>query len=164
MEEKQVQPNQSLPGELAEAETTELFQIEEAARRTGLTTRTLRYYEEKKLVVPVRRGDSNYRLYTQTDLERIERVRQLKDLLSFSLDEIRELLEVGEMRLSLRQEFRASTDPTEKHRNLVEAERLSQRELSLIEDKLQRLEKLKQETLARIERHHKRLAQLENEL
>jgi len=139
----------------------ELFQIEEAARRTGLTSRTLRYYEERGLVVPARRGDSNYRLYSEADIERIERIKQLKDLLAFSLDEIGELLEVEEQRVSLKQAFKLETDDAVKSQQLRQAILLNHRELTLIDDKLQRLEKLKQDALARIDRHQHRLTQLE---
>lgn len=147
----------------ANLEKPELFQIEEAAKKTGLTTRTLRYYEEKGLLVPTRHGDSNYRLYTQADIERLERIKQLKDLLSFSLDEIRELMENENLRHNAGKAYRAATTKSEKQQQILESRRLTEREMSLIEEKLRSLEKLKSDANVRLERYRNLLAQLENE-
>ncbi len=161
-ETKQAEVENQIVADIERLDTgEELLQIEEAARRTGLTSRTLRYYEERGLVVPARRGDSNYRLYSGADIERIERIKQLKDLLAFSLDEIGELLEVEEQRVSLKQAFKLETDRAIKSQQLRQAILLTHRELSLIDDKLHRLEKLKQDALARIARHQHRLTELE---
>lgn len=147
----------------ANAEEQELFQIEEAAKKTGLTTRTLRYYEEKGLLVPTRHGDSNYRLYTQIDIERLERIKQLRDLLSFSLDEIRELMENEDLRHNAGKAYRAATTNTEKQQQILESQRLTERELSLIEEKLQSLQKLRGDAQVRLERYRNLLTQLESE-
>ena len=61
------------------------LQIGEAADRAQLTQRTLRYYEEKGLLHSPTRMDGGFRLYSDEDMERIDRIRQLKELLGFSL-------------------------------------------------------------------------------
>ena len=66
------------------------FQIGEAAERTSLTQRTLRYYEEKGLLKTPTRMDGGFRLYSDEDLDRLERIKELKDLLGFSLADIKE--------------------------------------------------------------------------
>src|SRR3974390_1627610 len=90
------------------------FQIGEAADRAQLTQRTLRYYEEKGLLHPPTRMDGGFRLYSDEDMERIERIRELKDLLGFSLAEILEMLESEDVRLQLRAEWRSDADTREK--------------------------------------------------
>src|SRR6266516_2737315 len=70
-----------------------LFTIEQVAARTGLTKRTLRYYEEVGLLPPTGRTGSNYRRYNEEDIQRLERIKKLRDLLGFSLADIRELLD-----------------------------------------------------------------------
>lgn len=72
---------------------TGMHQIGEAAARVGLSLRTVRYYEEVGLVVPSGRTDGGFRLYTAADIERLALVKQMKPL-EFSLDEMRDLLEV----------------------------------------------------------------------
>ncbi|MEV1025644.1 MerR family transcriptional regulator [Streptomyces sp. NPDC050264] len=52
------------------------MKIGELARRTGVTTRTLRYYEEQDLLHPEREGNG-YRSYPESSVERVEQVRDL---------------------------------------------------------------------------------------
>lgn len=70
-----------------------LYQIGEVSDRLGLSLRTLRYYEEVGVAVPSGRSAGGFRLYGEHDLERLTFVKQLKPL-DFSLDQIRELLEI----------------------------------------------------------------------
>ncbi|EYB67109.1 MerR family transcriptional regulator [Deinococcus phoenicis] len=66
---------------------TPRLRVGEVAARLGLTLRTLKYYEELGLVTPGRSG-SRYRLYSEADVERLERVRRMRAL-GLSLDTIR---------------------------------------------------------------------------
>jgi DNA-binding transcriptional MerR regulator len=70
-----------------------LMQIGEVAERTGLSLRTIRYYEEVDLVVPSARSQGGFRLYTDEDVDRLQVVKRMKPL-DFSLDQMRELLEI----------------------------------------------------------------------
>lgn len=73
------------------------YQIGEVAERVGLSLRTIRYYEEVSLVVPPERTSGGFRLYTDADIERLTMARELKPL-GFSLDEVREILDLIEAR------------------------------------------------------------------
>lgn len=68
-------------------------QIGEVADRTGLSLRTIRYYEEVGLVVPSARSQGGFRLYSDSDVERLDLVRRMKPL-GFQLDEMRQLLTI----------------------------------------------------------------------
>jgi DNA-binding transcriptional MerR regulator len=70
-----------------------LMQIGEVAERTGLSLRTIRYYEEVGLVVPSTRSQGGFRLYTEEDVDRLQVIKRMKPL-DFSLDQMRELLEI----------------------------------------------------------------------
>ena len=59
---------------------TGLLKIGEVSRRTGLTTRTLRYYEEIGLLVPSGRLAGGHRVYTTDDLTRLYRICLLRQL------------------------------------------------------------------------------------
>ena len=61
------------------------------AQRTGVNLETVRFYEKEGLLPPAPRTVSGYRQYAETAVDRLEFVRQAKDL-GFSLAEIRELL------------------------------------------------------------------------
>jgi MerR family transcriptional regulator, copper efflux regulator len=68
-----------------------LVQIGQVAERTGLSLRTIRFYEESGLVVPTSRSEGGFRLYSADDVARLEVVKRMKPL-GFSLEEMRELL------------------------------------------------------------------------
>ncbi|MEV6814001.1 MerR family transcriptional regulator [Micromonospora sp. NPDC051296] len=52
------------------------MRIGELARRTGISERALRYYEEQRLLQPARRP-SGYREYQETDVRRVRNIRTL---------------------------------------------------------------------------------------
>ena len=68
------------------------WRVGELAERTGLTVRTLHYYDEIGLLSPSHRSDVGYRLYTVGDVVRLQQIRSLRHL-GFSLDEIRGCLD-----------------------------------------------------------------------
>lgn len=61
--------------------------IGELAERVGTSTRTLRYYEEHGLV-RARRSTSGYRVYDESELQVVSKIRTLLDV-GFDLDDIR---------------------------------------------------------------------------
>lgn len=67
--------------------------IGELAERTGLSLRTLRHYDEVGLVKASGRTDGGFRVYTETDYERLMLIRRMKPL-GFSLEEMADLLSV----------------------------------------------------------------------
>lgn len=69
------------------------MQIGEVAARTGLSLRTIRYYEEVGLIVPSARSQGGFRLYTEPDIDRLALVKQMKPL-GFQLEEMRDMLAV----------------------------------------------------------------------
>ncbi|MGL4456721.1 MAG: Cu(I)-responsive transcriptional regulator [Plesiomonas sp.] len=66
--------------------------ISEVAKLTGLTAKTLRFYEDKGLVTPLRQ-DNGYRVYSQKNQEELTLLRQAR-LVGFSLDECAKLLDL----------------------------------------------------------------------
>ena len=85
------------------------LQIGEAARATGVPSKTLRYYEDLGLVRPDR-TESGYRLYDSEELERIHFVLRAKQL-GFTLNEILDVM-------ALRED---DTDPCEHVASLIES-------------------------------------------
>ncbi len=72
-----------------------LLGVAEIGRRTGLTRKALRHYEELGLVEPAARTDAGYRLYDSEALRRIELVNRAK-VLGLRLSEAKEFLHVAE--------------------------------------------------------------------
>jgi MerR family copper efflux transcriptional regulator len=69
------------------------MQIGELAKQAGVNVQTIRFYERKKLLPAPKRKPSGYRVYSEEDLHRLRFIRQAKSL-GFSLDEIREILDM----------------------------------------------------------------------
>lgn len=68
------------------------MKVGELAKQTGISVRTLHYYDEIKLLSPSQRTQADHRLYTAEDIARLQQIVSLRQL-GFSLDEIRECLE-----------------------------------------------------------------------
>jgi len=131
-----------------------LFTIEQVAARTGLTKRTLRYYEEVGLLPPTGRTEGNYRRYSEEDIQRLERIKNLRDLMGFSLADIRELLEADDERGQIKVAYQHETESAAKIAQLDRADELIHNQLHLIEQKLTGLEQMRAGLLAKLERHH----------
>ena len=67
------------------------WKVGELAKRTGVSVRTLHHYDSLGLLSPSHRSESGYRLYTGSDVQRLQQILSLRTL-GFSLDEIKELL------------------------------------------------------------------------
>jgi DNA-binding transcriptional MerR regulator len=79
------------PGGSGESlETDDLLTIAGVRERTGLSARTLRYYEELGLLPGVRRRAGGRRVYGADELERLRFIQRLKQL-GLSLAEIKQL-------------------------------------------------------------------------
>lgn len=63
------------------------------ARRSGMTVKTLRYYEDLGLLPAIGRSEGGYRLFAEESLQRLEFIRRLKTL-GLSLEEIQGCLAV----------------------------------------------------------------------
>ena len=116
-----------------------LLRIQEVAAEVGLTTRSIRYYEEVGLLEPAARSEGDYRLYDESDLERLRYIRSLRDDAGFSLAQIGQLLEDEAARERNRERFRATRDPDERRSILVDAIDRVDRQIETLEGKATRL-------------------------
>ena len=116
-----------------------LLRIQEVAAETGLTPRSIRYYEEMGLLAPAARSEGAYRLYDADDLERLRFIAGLRNDAGFSLAEIGQLLEDEHARQRNRERFQATSDPAERQAVLTDALDRVERQISTLERKRGRL-------------------------
>lgn len=137
-----------------------LLRIQEAAAEAGLTPRSVRYYEELGLLRPAARSEGDYRLYDETDLERLRFIKALRADAGFSLAEIAQLLEDEEARERGHAAFHATTDPAERRRILCERLASFERQIETLERKINRLQAMVDEAESRHARTAARIAEL----
>jgi DNA-binding transcriptional MerR regulator len=99
-----------------------LWRIGEVAKLTGVTTRTLRYWEELELLQPSSYRSSGERLYSPADVARVNRIRNLQELLGFSLAEVRTVLGTQDVDVldRVRSELSAGDVDPQRHRELLD--------------------------------------------
>ena len=68
------------------------MKINDVAKLTGVTVRTLHYYDEIGLLKPEEVNEAGYRVYTDKSLERLQQILFFREL-DFPLNEIKELME-----------------------------------------------------------------------
>ena len=79
-------------GEIMKIENEGLVQIGELAKQLGITTRTIRYYEEIGLMGLSQRVGTGARLYDRNDIRRLKFILKIKEL-GLGLKEMQELAE-----------------------------------------------------------------------
>jgi len=98
----------------------ERYSISELAQEFGITTRTIRYYEDQGLISPERHGLS--RIFSNRDRVRLKLALRGKRL-GFSLSEIRELFELYDVSRDERRQLEAFLGKLERRRTMLEQQR-----------------------------------------
>jgi MerR family transcriptional regulator, repressor of the yfmOP operon len=127
------------------------WRIGEVAKLTGVTTRTLRYWEELGLLQPSSYRASGERLYSPTDVARVTRIRNLQELLGFSLAEVRAVLNAGDVDVldRVRSELNAENLSPARHRELLdEGIAANDQLLERLEETLSRIQSFRDERVA----------------
>jgi len=122
--------------------------IGQLAKMAGLTTRTIRYYEERGLLNAVKRIEGGRRAYTNDDLRRLKFIKRLK-LLGLTLAEMEELAEIY------------WTNPTNK-RVLPKLLELLDQHCKETDKRVKSLIKLKSEIMEYKERIGRKLAEIQD--
>jgi DNA-binding transcriptional MerR regulator len=138
------------------------YTIEQVAQRTSMTKRTLRYYEEMGLLPPTGRTEGNYRRYSDEDILLLKRIKELRDLLGFSLTDIRTLLAAEDERGQLKQAYSQETEATTKLAQLDRVDELIREQIQLIEQKASALEEMRSALYAKLAKHERTRENIQN--
>jgi DNA-binding transcriptional MerR regulator len=144
-----------------------ILRIGEVAKLTGLTPRTLRYWEEQGLISPSAYRGRGERLYSPTDMARVTRIKDLQELLGFSLAEVRVVLDTEDIDTldRLRSEYRWGDSPPERRRELLdEAIDANQKLLDRLDTTLTRIGRFRDERAAKSIRLQEVRAQLDQDI
>jgi DNA-binding transcriptional MerR regulator len=134
--------------------TEAVLRIGEVAQRLGISTRTLRYYEEIGLVTPSDHSPGGSRRYTEADVARVEHIRELQQVLGFDLDSIRKTMQAEDRLEQLRSEYRKGVSPKRLQSILVECMTINADAQELVARKIGLLAGTMAELKAKTVRYH----------
>ncbi len=140
------------------------MQIGELADRMGVTQRTLRYYESIGLLDPSGRMEGGFRLYSDTDVHRLERIVELKRLLGVPLSLIKEIVEAEELLQQLRAERRSTDDLVAKRASLEKAMGIIEAQVGFVRERMSAMQQLQDRYQRRLKRTRARLTRLDTHL
>ena len=136
-----------------EGESTEgLLRIGEVTKSTGLTARTLRYWEEIGLISPIDHIENRERRYSVKVLERIDVIRRLQEVLGLSLAEVKAVLEQEDRLLEVVSRYRKDLDSGTRLVMLTEAKRANDEIVKRLEDRLSEIGRFRMERVERGQR------------
>jgi DNA-binding transcriptional MerR regulator len=96
-----------------------IYSIGEIAQIVGMTTRTIRYYEEIGLLNSVKRLEGGKRIYTDDDIRRLKFINRLK-VLGLTLNDMKELENVYSVSKSNKAALLKLLDILDKHLQEIE--------------------------------------------
>ena len=94
----------------------------ELAKKLGVSARTVRFYDEKKLLHPIEYSESGYRLYDEDSVVRLQKILMLK-FMDFSLEQISEMMQndSSDIQKSLKEQESLLLDKREHITRLIDA-------------------------------------------
>jgi MerR family transcriptional regulator, repressor of the yfmOP operon len=136
------------------------LRIGEIAERSGVTPRTIRYYEELGLLPRSEREQGKHRVYSEADVERLREMTRLRDLLGLSLDELRSMITAEDVRAEVRRRFLETDSREEQLALLDQALPHLDTQLQLVRRRLGELQELEADLVERRKRAQRRRREL----
>jgi MerR family transcriptional regulator, repressor of the yfmOP operon len=141
------------PGTDTENGHNELLSIGAAATLLGVSERSLRYYQQLGLITPCGRTPGGMRRYSEADLARVARIRELQTLLGLNLDEISVVLRSDDRISEIREVYHDERTGAEQRTELARECLVLQEQLrATVEQKRAALDRFLADVDARIER------------
>ncbi len=139
------------------------LQIGEVADRTGVTQRTLRFYEERGLLKPPSRMDGGFRLYSETDVGRVEQIKRMQSLLGLTLAEIKDMVEAEEVREELNATYRPDRPVDERINRVSKRIEATQLQFDIISTKLDAMIEMRKDLEEKLVHYREVIADLEKQ-
>lgn len=121
------------------------FKIDDVAKESGLTKRTIRYYEEIGVLFPPERSEGGMRLYTRKHIERLGQIVNARDVLGFSLMEIQDFVAIREKMDEQKQVYWKTEAAEEKLSQLREMKVMVDKQMDMVDLKLSKMAEFRKE-------------------
>ncbi|MNH92088.1 HTH-type transcriptional regulator YfmP [compost metagenome] len=140
-----------------------MLKIEDVANETGLTKRTIRYYEELGLLPSPKRSEGGIRLYTQEDIVLLNKIVSAKEVLGFSLQELHKYVTIAELLRDKNEKYfgeNAKLTDDQRKAKLLEIDGVLTDQLELLTRKMDNIVKFQSELTVLQERVHTKLKEM----
>ncbi len=130
------------------------YRIGEVADRLGVSTRTLRYYQELGLLDPAGQSEGGNRRYSEDDVTRAVRILELRNVMGFDLERIGEIISAEDRLAEMRAEAHRGVSPERKREIVAEAIEINENLREQVADKMAVLAEFDADLEARLDRLH----------
>jgi MerR family transcriptional regulator, repressor of the yfmOP operon len=130
------------------------LRIGQAAALAGVSTRTLRFYEERGLLQPPARSTGGTRRYSAADVAKLLRIRELQSVMGFNLTDIQAILHAEDRLQELREEFSADAPRERRLEITAEALRVTEELRVQVVDRLEKVRSFLETLDERTARYH----------
>ncbi|TDG00769.1 MerR family transcriptional regulator [Paenibacillus piri] len=145
----------------------ELYKIDDVSRQTGLTKRTIRYYEEIGLLPTPQRSEGGIRLYSKDDIDLLLKMMEAREVLGFSLQELQQFVSIARLLNMQREEYRqikGSITPAEQRDKLIDIDKTLTDQIGMLEQKIQKIQSFEAELKDLHQRVQERISTLRDEI
>lgn len=140
------------------------LKIDEVAKLSGLSKRTIRYYEEIGLLEAPPRSKGGTRIYSQAHIDFLKKVTTIKEVLGFSLQELQHFISLRENFERERDYYRQAKDPESQKNKLEEIASTLDNQIQVIEEKMKKILSVQTELVTLRERTRAQIEFLEQEV
>ncbi|MDP4127973.1 MAG: MerR family transcriptional regulator [Bacillota bacterium] len=123
------------------------LKIDQVSLQSGLTKRAIRYYEEIGILPPPQRSEGGIRYYTQEHVELLKKIKDTKDALGISLDELQHFISLSKIIEVQKEGYKQSSERIERKEKLLEIISTFNKEIELIDQKISKIERVRNDLM-----------------
>lgn len=140
------------------------LKIDDVAKLSGLSKRTIRYYEEIGLLEAPPRSQGGTRIYSNAHVDFLKKVTTIKEVLGFSLQELQHFISLRENFERERAYYQQAKDAESQKGKLEEIALTLDHQIQVIEDKMKKILSVQTELVTLRERTRAQIEILEQDL
>ncbi|RAS87155.1 MerR family transcriptional regulator [Priestia endophytica] len=139
------------------------FKIDDVAKQSGLTKRTIRYYEQIGLLPSPPRSKGGIRLYSQEHIDFLEKITNAKEVMGFSLQELQQFIKLSDILELRKADYRQVKGTSEQKEKLRKVVNTVEEQIELLVQKKENLLKVEKNLVSLRDRAKAALVRFEKE-
>ncbi|UZJ77930.1 MerR family transcriptional regulator [Fictibacillus sp. KU28468] len=139
------------------------LKIDDVAKQSGLTKRTIRYYEQIGLLASPPRSEGGIRLYSEEHVEFLKKITNAKEVMGFSLSELQEFITLSDTLELQKHDYRQFKGTSQQKEKLEKVLITVEEQLKLLEQKKKNILKVEGDLVSLRDRAKAALIRFEQE-